>query len=973
MWFGILGPLEVVGEDGARCEPSAGRQRRLLLALLIAGADALSVDQLVAAVWSADEELPRKPVATVRTYLARLRGRLDPAGGHASRLVVGGPDRYELRLDGHVVDAAVFETEVASATAAIDGDPQRALRGLERGLARWRGPALADVADEEWAKPEAVRLDELRLRAKELRFRCLLDTGQHAEAVSELERHVRGHPLRERPCGQLMVALHLCGRTAEAAGTFRAFRDRLVDEAGLEPSAQLEQLHRRLLAGGGVDQVPGGGPSASWRQLPPPRTTLVGRDEPIAEITALLACDRLVTLTGVGGVGKTRLALEIARGWQANGERVLFVDLSVISDGGDVVDAVFDALQLSGEARGDHLEGLVRVLASGPALLVIDNCEHVVDAVTALADRLTLECPQLTVLATSRELLGVDGEHAYRVPALDPAACVELFLARATEVAAARVEPGELGQVAEICRRLDGIPLAIELAASRCSHMTVSAITAHLDQRFWLLTGGRRALGRHRTLQATMDWSYDLLDEDDQAVLRAASVFVGGFDAQALAAVAERTEPDTLDRLGVLVTSSLVELDGRGSQARYKLLETVRHYAHDRLTDAGEGTTRRQAHAEHFLARALAHPPHVVDLPAWWSNGQIDDDDRNHLRALDWFDRHGELTHLGRLAARLPTVLGSGSFVDTAGRHLGRDDVAAALKDPAERALYLTASAMNASYLGRFRAQLTLGEAALFGEAAIAASSDPATRAAAALVTANACTIFDPHRIPELIDEGMHNLPDTAATIRQELQLQRPLGLIREGRLDEAAEQLEGFLSAGQGFAATELMFIRHLLGQDDRALRIPVPGDLDVRYSIWNYRWALLRALVAAADHQMDDACRHLTDAAAQARSSPQRLLTNDVLIGFAALAHHNGKDRRASTILASFRGSVRSPATFATYVHYRDRIKERLPSEERTRILEQAANLDPGTLLEQELATTRQVLNPRDDDRLPQPDPQR
>jgi len=947
--FAILGPLEVVDSAGGRCAPSAGRQRRLLLALLINADDTLSVDQLVDAVWSEAEGLPNNPSATVRTYLTRLRHLLEPDEGDELRLVVGGPDRYGVRLDGHEVDAALFAAEVASATAAIDDDPHRALRDLERGLARWRGPALVDVADENWAKPEAVRLNELRLHAQELRFRCLLDTGRHAEALPEIERHARMHPLRERPCGQLMVALHRCGRTAEASDAFRAFRDRLVDEAGLEPSAELGQLHRRLLAGEGAFQGSGELSGGSWPQLPPARTALVGRDEPVAEVTALLARARLVTLTGVGGVGKTRLALEIARDRQADGEQVLFVDLSVVSDGGDVVDAVFDALQLSGEARGDHLDGVVRVLASGPALLVIDNCEHVLDAVTTLIDRAIVACPELTVLATSRELLGLDGEHAYRVPSLAPAAGVELFIARAAEVAATGMEPGDVDQIAEICRRLDGIPLAIELAAARCSHMTVPTIATHLDQRFWLLTGGRRALDRHRTLQATMDWSYDLLAEDDQTVLRAASVFVSGFDAQALAAVAERTEPDILDRLGVLATSSLIDLDRRGSPTRYRLLETVRHYAHDRLTDAGEATTRRQAHAEHFLTRALDHPPHIVDLQPWGLSGQIDEDDRNYLSALDWFDRHEELTHLGQLAARLPTVMGSGSFVDTADRHLGRDDVAAALDDRAERALYLIASGLNTSYLGRFRAQLVLGEAAM------AASTDPATRAAAAILTANACTIFDPHRIPRLIDEGLRDLPDTAATIRQELDLQRPLGLIMEGRLDEAAELLESLLTDGQGFAAAELMFVRHLLGHNERALAIPRPGALDRRFGIWDYRWTLLRGLVAAADHRLDETHRHLASAATQARSSPLRLLTHDVLIGFAALAHHAGEDRHASAILASFRGTARSPATFATYVHYRDLIKEQLPAGERTTILEQAADLDPGQLLEEELATAK------------------
>jgi predicted ATPase/DNA-binding SARP family transcriptional activator len=947
--FGILGPLEVVDEDGAPCAPSARRQRRLLLALLVAGGDSLSVDQLVAAVWSEEAELPRNPSPTVRTYLARLRGLLEPVPADGPRLLMGGPERYGLRLDGHVVDAALFETEVASATTAMDVDPQLALRDLERGLARWRGPALADVADEDWAKPEAVRLDELRVWAQELRFRCLLETGQHAEAVSDIERHVRMHPLRERPLGHLMIALHRCGRSVEASETFRVFRDRLVDEAGLEPSAGLEQLHRQLLGGGGADQLKGGRPTSSGRRLPPERTHLVGRDEPIAEVAELLARTRLVTLTGVGGVGKTRLAREIARGWQTAGSRVLFADLSVISDDGDVVDAVFDALQLSGEARGDHLDGVVRMLASGPALLVLDNCEHVVDAVTGLTDRLTRECPELTVLTTSRELLGLDGEHVYRVRSLDPAAAVELFLARAAEVAVTGAERGEPDRVAEICRRLDGIPLAIELAAARCSHMTVPAIATHLDRRFWLLAGARRAVGRHRTLQATMDWSYDLLDEDDQAVLRAASVFVGGFDAQALSAVAERSEPETLDRLGVLVTSSLIDLDRQQSRTRYRLLETVRHYAHDRLTDADEATDRTRRHAQYYLAHALAHPPHLVDLAPWGLIGPIGDDDRNHLHALDWFDRLGQISHLGRLAARLPTVLGSGSFVDTAGRYLGRDDVVAALEDPAERALYLTASALNASFLGRFHDQLALGEAAM------AAPSDPATRAAAAILTANACTIFDPHRIPELIDEGLQDLPETAATIRQELELQRPLGLIGEGRLDEAAEKLEGFRSTGQGFAASELMFVLHLLGQRDRALRLPLPGDLDASYSVWNYRWSLLRALVTAADRQLDEAHRYLADAASEVRSSPLRLLTNDVLIGFAALAYHDGQARRASRILASFRGFVRSPATFATYVHYRDLIKARLPAGERTRVLEQAAKLDPGTLLEQELAMIR------------------
>jgi predicted ATPase/DNA-binding SARP family transcriptional activator len=960
MRFGVLGPLEVVAGDGETCDPSAGRQRRLLLALLVLRDGAVDVDRLADIVWSQDEGLPQHPAAAVRTYIARLRRVLEPegAGGEPS-VLVGGPDRFRLVLDGHELDAAVFEAELEQASALVAVDAQAALEVVEGGLGRWRGRALAEVADEGWAQPDAVRLEELRLAAQELRSRCLLDLGRHGEVLADLERAVREHPLRERPHGQLMVALHRCGRSGEATEVFRGLRDRLVEELGLDPSAELERMHQRLLEGddpeGTATPVTASG---VFNTLPEPRTPLVGRDEHVDGIVELVGSARVVTLTGVGGVGKTRLALAVAHRIRGDGGQVVFVDLSVVTDAGGVVDAVFAALRLPAAARTGHLDALVRVLRAHPVLLVLDNCEHVLDAVAALVDRTTSDCPELTVLATSREAIGIDGEHTCPVPSLALDAGVELFTSRAT---AARSGGGPAAQdrdaVAEICRRLDGIPLAIELAAARTSHLTPAAIAERLDDRFWLLAGGRRALGRHQTLQATMDWSYDLLEEEQQAVLRAAAVFVGGFDAPALAAVSGRSEHDTLDRLATLVRSSLVEVDHTGGEPRYRLLETVRLYAQDRLADAGELAPRRRTHAHHFLARALAHPPRFDDLPEWGATVEDDTDLGNDLAALDWFDRQDARVEVGRLAARIPTVLGFTAFVDAAGRYLGREEIDAALDDPDERALYLTASATNASYLGRFRDQLELGQAAW------EAASDPVVHAAATIALANACTIFDPQRIPGLVDDALADLPPSAKTLRQDLRGQLPLGLVMEGRLAEAAELLQGLMREGARFrfAAAELMLVLHLLGEQQQALAVPRPGDLDPQDALWDYRWSLVRALAAATEQRFEVVGQHLADAANQIRSTPIQLLDHDLLLGYAALAYHTGDHHRASEILATFRGVMRSPASFALYVHYRDLLKTQLAETERTQILQRATHLDPAEILERELARTPTTRHPQ------------
>ncbi len=948
--FGILGPLEVVDDRGGRRTPTALRQRRLLLALLVAGGDPLTPGQLAEVVWPVKGEQPRDPVRTIRTYVSRLRAGLEPdAVGVAPTMLVGGPDRYRLVLDGHELDAAAFEADVAAAARRVDDDPGAALRAVERGIDRWRGPALAEVADEPWAQPTAIRLEEVRLTAQELRFRCLLETDRAAEALQALEEHVRRHPLRERPFGQLLVALQRTGRMAEATRRFQAFRERLSEETGLDPSPELVRVHDALLAD---PERAGRDATATWDLLPAARTELVGRDAVIAAVTRALGSTAVLTLTGVGGVGKTRLALAVAETRRAAGDRVAWVDLSPVTSDDDVVAAVFAALRVPTAARADHLDGLVRLLGAHPALLVLDNCEHVLDGVATLVDRATRAGPRLTVLTTSREPLGIDGEHVHRVPSLDQDNGSALFLARSRVPATAPIR----ARAEEIARRLDGIPLAIELAAARTAHLGVDDLAARLDERFWLLTGTRRSVARHRTLRATMDWSYDLLPDPVQAALRAASVFVAGFDVAALAGVLGIDEHDALDRLATLVDASLVEVESDASPTRYRLLETVRLYAEERLVDASEADAVRDAHAEHYLARATEHPPTITDLaPWWWLAEEGTPDGGNHRGALERLDRAGRRRDVGRLAARLTTRFVSRGFSDPDRRYLCRPDVIAAQDDDAERALYLLASADDANHLGRLADQFE------FGRAAFAAADDPRVRGAAAIYTFLGGSIAAIADGPEalhgldlqrMVDEALAALPGDAPVIRHHLRLQRPMGLLVNRASSEAAPLLEELVADGDGFAASELMVVLHLLGDDDRALCVPAPSEVQAGYGLWDYRVPLVRAMVAATREEHQEARRWLAAAAGEVRGHPMPLCDRDVLLGCAVLAHHAREPRRASHLLAAVGGITRTPGTFAAYLAYRDRVRDTLDPVERRALVARGATEPPEKALARELS---------------------
>ena len=955
MRFGLLGPLEVVDDRAGDRTPTALRQRRLLLALLVAGGDPLTLEQLTEVVWPVQDERPRDPSRTIRTYVSRLRAILEPDGADRDPTVlVGGPDRYRLVLDGHPSDAAAFEEEVSAAAGRVDDDPDAALRTIERALGRWRGPALAEVADEPWAQPTAIRLEEMRLTAEELRFRCLLDMDRAAEAHQALEEHVRRHPLREVPLGQLLLALKRTGRVAEATLRFQAYRERLAEETGLDPSPDLVRLHARLVAG--ADQG-GSGATATWNLLPSARTDLIGRDAEAAAVARALDSSVVVTLTGVGGVGKTRLALAVAETRRAAATRVAWVDLSPVSGDDAVVSAVFAALRVPMAARADRLEGLVRLLGAQPALLVLDNCEHVLEGVASLVDRATRAGPRLTVLATSREPLGIDGEDVHRVPSLSQDAATALFLARARVSSSTAVRD----RAREISRRLDGIPLAIELAAARTAHLTVDDLATRLDERFLLLTGSRRSRARHRTLRATMDWSYDLLPDPAKAALRAVSVFVGSFDVHALASVLEIDELDALDRLATLVDTSLVELDSDTSPTRYRLLETVRLYGEERMAAAGEADTFRTAHAEHYLSRALLHPPTIADLAPWWWSADEDGPDRgNHVAALEQLDSSDRRADVGRLAARLATLLVSQEFSDPERRYLCRSDVVDAADTDAERALYLLASANDANHLGRYSEQFE------YGRAAIAAATDPRVRGAAAIYASLAGIIVAATQgrqalhgldLQGMVDEAQAALPHDAPIIRHHLRAQRPMGLLVQGRCAASVDLLEELVADGDGFAASELMVVLHTLGEDAWALQVPAPSDVETGYGLWDYRVPLVRAMVAAARQDHPEARRWLDAAAAEIHGHPMPLCDRDLLLACAVLAYHADEHHRASRLLAALRGLTRTPGTFAAYLDYRDRVRDTLDRAERRAILEEARTEPPAHALERELSRLRAV----------------
>ncbi|MBB3674471.1 putative ATPase/DNA-binding SARP family transcriptional activator [Modestobacter versicolor] len=594
----LLGPVAVLGEDGQPVDVGGPRARALLARLAVEPGRVVGLDTLIEAVWDADP--PAAPGNAVQALVSRLRRALPAVPLRAQA------HGYLLDLPADAVDAGRFEALVARARE--DRDPDRALALLREAEQLWRGPALADLRDLAFTGPLAARWDELRLTAAEQRLGGELERGRAAAALAELEELVAAHPLREPLCLLQVRALARLGRSAEALAAYERCRDRLADELGMDPSAALQAEHLAVLRGGASAPPRDGGP------LRTPLTSFRGRDGELEAVAGLLDGGRLVTLLGPGGAGKTRLALEAAHRRRADvPDGVWWVELAPVADARLLPAAVLSAV---GQREGTSLERvptlveasarLQETFADRRALLVLDNCEHLVAAVAAFTDDLLGHCPRLQVLTTSREPLGIPGEAVLpvgplEVPAADDEAAagspvVQLFADRAAAVRPDfAVTPATLPAVLEVCRRLDGMPLALELAAARLRTLGIGQIAARLDDRFSLLTGGSRvALPRHQTLRAVVEWSWEALDEREQEVARRLSVFAGG----ATLDTAEQVCGDpgwgtgaVLDAITGLVEKSMllaVAEDGQDGGVRYRMLETIRAYAGEQLTAAGE-------------------------------------------------------------------------------------------------------------------------------------------------------------------------------------------------------------------------------------------------------------------------------------------------------------------------------------------------------------------------------------------------
>ncbi|MFC3575355.1 BTAD domain-containing putative transcriptional regulator [Streptomyces yaanensis] len=676
MRFGILGPLDVRTEDDTPLDPGGPRPRALLTLLLLDAGRTVSLERLTDGLYG--EEPPAGAANALQSQISRLRKRLSP---HTD--IEATPTGYRLPVAPDTVDAHRFERLAREGSSALaHGDHRGAAAALREALALWRGPALADLPA---AQAQRTRLEELRLAAVQDRVEADLALGSGAGLIPELRELLAAHPLSERLYELLMRALHAGGRPAEALTVYEEARRTLADELGTDPSPELSALHQELLRGTGP---------AQGARLPAQLTRFIGRAPELARIDAFLAAPdtRLVTLTGPGGAGKTRLATEAARRYaegragahagadvnatadaeprtrtasaahahigtasaahaharaasaahdraraashaaprggtastadirtnpsdaranapthaHAAAPDVRLVELAPVTDGSRIPYAVLAALGVRDGFRGpatDATERLLAALEDRELLLVLDNCEHVVEDAARIAALVLGSCPGVRILATGREALGITGEVLCPVPPLPPEHAVRLFLDRARAV-----RPGFEGhaRVEDVCAALDGLPLAIELAAARLRTLTPDELADRLGDRFRLLSRGDRTKApRHRTLRAVVEWSWDLLDEEERELARRLSVFSGGATLDAVEAVCGVPYPE--DLLASLAEKSFLEV----ADGRHRMLETIRAFATERLVEAGEQERLRDAHAAYYRGLAERAEPYL--------------------------------------------------------------------------------------------------------------------------------------------------------------------------------------------------------------------------------------------------------------------------------------------------------------------------------------------------------------------------
>jgi predicted ATPase/DNA-binding SARP family transcriptional activator len=743
--IGLLGTLVVYDEAGRPVRVGGHRVRMLLILLALDAGRVVPTFSLIEQLW--EDEPPANSGNALQSLVSRLRTALRQAG-LGDQAIESHPAGYRLAISPDEVDVVSFEAMARRGSQALaSGDAVTAWQLLREALDAWRGPALADASAARFASGPAARLEELRARATLDLVEAGLALGESDGLIGELRAMIAADPVAERPRGLLMRALYAAGRQAEALAVYTQTRDLLASELGVDPSPQLEQIYLAVLrqdlqdASPGLPQPDGQTPSAAGDPslhaerltggdphparltgVRKPLTSFVGRDEDVTRVLKMLGEGRLVTLTGPGGAGKTRLAIETAarlaadtaapaRGWQAGGGavgrgggqgaagqagescQVWLVELTPVTDPGEVPSAVLNALGIretpvmarSGAGQLSTLAGpaqrLLTALADRHGLLILDNCEHVVAAAATIADQVLADCPGVRVLATSREPLRITGEALWPVPPLpvppapaaepgrqapgglpgglattdgprrdEPAddavgqvagyASVRLLADRAAAVRPDfQVDAANATDVARICRALDGMPLAIELAAARLRTLSAAQLAQRLGARFDLLTGGSRtAVPRHQTLRAVVDWSWELLSGPEQVLARRLAAFPGG----ATLTVAEQVCHDSalpvdavLPAIFGLVEKSFLIVVGNG-EPRYRMLETIRAYCAERLAEAGEEDQVRRASAMHFLRLAETADPQLrgADQETWLR--RLSGEQDNIHAALRW-------------------------------------------------------------------------------------------------------------------------------------------------------------------------------------------------------------------------------------------------------------------------------------------------------------------------------------------------
>lgn len=600
----VLGPL-VVEVDGQQVPVTASKQRAVLQLLSLRAGAVVAPAEIIHALWADDP--PKTATKTIQTYISSLRCVL-PVG--VIETLGGG---YRLNVDQSDIDVTRFETLVEGALKGPELAVNSARRALEEALALWRGDPLVDLEDLPFGASQIARLEELRRLAEEELVDLRLNMGESASLISELELSVGSEPLRERRWGQLMLALYRSGRQADALRAYQRLRQVLNEQLGLEPSSQLRTLEARIL-----DQDPDllptedvlRHPSGEQFSVPRPTTPLVGREQALSELADLLAGNRLLTLTGPGGGGKTRLALALAnREADQFPDGVYWIALSATTDPDLVLPTIGRALQVGGD--------LASALAGRRSLLVLDNLEQVLAAADQLGE-VMVDATEAHWLVTSRERLRLSFEQEYPVPPLTPSSAVELFVQRARQVQPA-FEADE--NVWQICQRLDCLPLAVELASTRVKTLTTSEMVQRMDQRFELVDRGwRDRPDRHATMRAVIDWSYDLLTTDEAATFRGLAAFAGDFDSEA----AEVVSGATLKDLQSLIDKSLLH---RTIDGRFYLLETTRNYLLEHNKKSNEWSQTLDRHAAYYCERAESWKRQVF----FWSGQRPPTDHQAHL------------------------------------------------------------------------------------------------------------------------------------------------------------------------------------------------------------------------------------------------------------------------------------------------------------------------------------------------------